>query len=190
MLIRNSGAKTCCLVAGLLTALPGHAEAAADPASARPSVQLPGAIITRLAEKGSTQPSWYFAAETDLNGDSVPELLVHVVGLFWCGTGGCTTFVFSVEADAYRELARIPLSRPPIRTARSTRHGWYPLIVGIGGGGVPAGDVAWYFDGASYAADRPLHRQTAVELADAVIHIDRYASWAAGTVLEPAPAGH
>lgn len=150
----------------------------------RSQTDLPAEVSQRLGTADRRRPRWYFAAETDLNGDSVPELLIHVVGWDWCGTGGCTTFVFGQRDGAYRELAVIPLSRPPIRTGRVAPSGWRTLIVRIGGGGIPAGDAVWHFDGTAYTTgELPADRRSVADLSGSVIHIDRFTSWQAGTAL-------
>jgi len=93
----------------------------------------------------------YFDAATDLNGDGRPEIIVYAHGPMLCGTGGCSTMVFTPDASGYRLVANISVSRPPIQAAAGTTNGWRDLLVHVSGGGIAEGyDAELKFDGTSY----------------------------------------
>lgn len=142
---------------------------------------LPEDVIEQLLEQSSQTSARYFAAEVDLDAKGPLELVVHLVGGGWCGTGGCTTFVFRAEGDRHVEVDRIPLSRPPIRVGARSSSGWRTLIVGVGGGGVAYGDLQLSYDGATYGS--PARQPADDELASAALLIDRFDSWSEGREL-------
>ena len=149
---------------------------------------LPEAITAKLfAESGETQLR-FFAAEIDLDDDGAAEFVVHLVGSDWCGTGGCTTFIYHFAGDSLQEVGRIPTSRPPIRVDSRSSHGWRNLLLGVGGGGVPAGTFEHTFDGVSYSGESsaPARRVSEDEIASAVTLIDRFGSWQEATLIESA----
>lgn len=92
----------------------------------------------------------YFDAAVDLNGDGALEAVVYVAGPMVCGTGGCPLFVFAPTADGYRLVSASTVVQPPVRVAPRSSHGWRNLVVGIGGGGIKAGDAELKFDGTRY----------------------------------------
>ena len=65
---------------------------AAPPASALPT-EIEQVLSHRYAAPGTS--TRYLDAQFDLNDDGRPEIIVHVVGLTACGTGGCPTLVFT-----------------------------------------------------------------------------------------------
>jgi hypothetical protein len=67
-----------------------------------------------------------------------------------CGTGGCSIFLFTPAADGYRLVSQISVARLPIRVSPRNTLGWRNLVVGIGGGGLEAGNAELKFDGRSY----------------------------------------
>ena len=64
----------------------------------------------------------YAYTKIDLNGDKKPEIIVHLVGRPFCGTGGCTTLIFTKDANGYKLLSEIGLNHPPIINAHQLRH--------------------------------------------------------------------
>ena len=95
----------------------------------------------------------YLDASVDLNGDGRLEIIVHVVGLVACSTGGCPTLVFTPRGAGYRLVSAISVTRLPIRVAPAGTMGWRNLVVRSGGGGASAGDVQLAFDGKRYPAN-------------------------------------
>lgn len=92
----------------------------------------------------------YFWGEADLDDDGRPEAVAHVVGPLVCGSGGCTTLVFTRDGDGLRRVADVSVSRPPVVAARTETNGWRDLVVGVGGGGAEGGRALLPFDGTSY----------------------------------------
>lgn len=77
----------------------------------------------------------YFYNKIDLNGDNKPEVLVHVVGPTFCGTGGCTTLIFKSAGQNYQLVSTITVSRLPIIVTNQKTNGWNDLILNARGGG-------------------------------------------------------
>ncbi len=77
----------------------------------------------------------YFYNKIDLNGDNKPEVLVHVVGPTFCGTGGCTTLIFKSVGQNYKLVSEITVSRLPIIVTNQKTNGWNDLILNARGGG-------------------------------------------------------
>jgi hypothetical protein len=68
-------------------------------------------------------------AFVDLNGDGKDEVIVHVTGRSWCGTGGCQTYILTPQGGSYRFVGRIPATRTPIRVLDKVSHGWHSVSV-------------------------------------------------------------
>jgi hypothetical protein len=93
----------------------------------------------------------YFPKLFDLNGDGIPEVIVHVVGPGACGTGGCETHIFAKLGARYKLISTIDLSRPLVIAALGRSHGWRNLIVFVAGGGNVRGYYAELrFNGKTY----------------------------------------
>jgi hypothetical protein len=105
------------------------------------------------AVRGALDGDWearYFDAHVDLNGDGTPEAIAYVAGPMVCGTGGCPLLVFEAGPYGYRLVSRLSVVQLPVRLAPRSSNGWRNLVVGIGGGGLAAGDVELKFEGATY----------------------------------------
>lgn len=104
----------------------------------------------------------YLYAFMDLNGDGKEEAIVHLLSRWWCGSGGCPTFVLVQESTSYRVVSKILLTRPPIRALATTSKGWRDIGVWVQGGGIlTAYEAALSFDGKTYplsAANPPARR--------------------------------
>ncbi len=97
----------------------------------------------------------YFYHKIDLNGDNKPEVLVHVLGPIFCGTGGCTTLILKSVGQNYQLVSEIRVSRLlPIIVTNQKTNGWNDLILNARGGGRgSAGNSGLYlvrFNGRTY----------------------------------------
>jgi hypothetical protein len=96
----------------------------------------------------------YLAAFFDLNGDGQKEALVYLVGRWWCGSGGCPTLILKPERESYRLVAKISITRPPIRVLKGMSHGWRNIGVWVQGGGIQPGyEAELRFDGRTYPSN-------------------------------------
>ena len=94
------------------------------------------------------------AAAADLNGNGSPEIIVYADGPRRCGGGGCTLFILTPDAQTYRIVTRLTVTRPPIRVLETATRGLRDLGVGVGGGGIgPPHEVRLRFDGRSYPSN-------------------------------------
>jgi hypothetical protein len=138
---------------------------------------------------GGDWEAHYFDARVDLNGDGRQEVVAMVAGLMVCGTGGCPVFVFTPGTDGYRLVSNISVVQPPVRVSSRRSKGWRNLVVGIGGGGIPAGNAELKFDGKSYPHNPtvpPAVPRADVEGTD--ILIPQFASYKDGKPLIAEPA--
>jgi hypothetical protein len=104
--------------------------------------------ITPCSEDPTTK---YSVAWIDLNSNGRREAIVYITGREWCGSGGCTTLVLTRENSDYRVVARIPITRLPIRVLADTSHGWRKIGAWMQGGGIQPGyEAELSFDGRTY----------------------------------------
>jgi hypothetical protein len=82
-----------------------------------------------ISSSSSTRVNTYRYAKVDLNGDASPEVVVHLTGSSFCGTGGCTTLIFQQLRGQYQLMGRISTSHAPIIVSGNTSNGWNDLIV-------------------------------------------------------------
>jgi hypothetical protein len=101
-----------------------------------------------------------------------------------CGTGGCTTLVFTADERGERLVSTITVSRPPIRVSPRRTGGWRNLLVDVAGGGGPSGHAEIAYNGQGYAENPtvPPARRIA-DLAGTEIVIDDIDSYEAATPL-------
>ena len=96
----------------------------------------------------------YFAAFVDLNGDGKNEVIIHLAGRSWCGSGGCPTLVLASEASSYRVITKITITQPPIRVLTGASHGWRNISVWVQGGGIQPGyEAELRFNGKNYPSN-------------------------------------
>jgi hypothetical protein len=169
-----------------LAEAPGKAATDAQPTDLPPAA-LPPAVVQLIKERYSSPdlpPTRYLSARVDLNGDERPELLVHLVGPMPCGTGGCTTLVFTADERGERLVSTITVSRPPIRVSPRRTGGWRNLLVDVAGGGGPSGHAEIAYNGQGYTENPtvPPARRIA-DLAGTEIVIDDIDSYEAATPL-------
>jgi hypothetical protein len=82
-----------------------------------------------------------FALE-DLNGDGRADAIVLMSGPAWCGSGGCTMFIFQGVENGFEFVSKSTITNTPIRISKKTVHGWRTLIVFSNG----KGDVALHLN--------------------------------------------
>jgi hypothetical protein len=116
-----------------LCALPAVPDTSSLAANASSGASLPIALKAfvqdhvRKIDREIDQTTKLSFAFVDLNGDGTDEVIVHMTGRSWCGTGGCITYVLTRSGGTYRFVARIPATRPPIRVLNKTRYGWHSV---------------------------------------------------------------
>lgn len=64
--------------------------------------------------------------EYDLNGDSVNELFAGLTGPYFCGSGGCTIYIFKADGSV---LSRFTVADYPIVISDSSTGGFKDLII-------------------------------------------------------------
>ena len=141
--------------------------AAALPAGAQPSrdAELHAFLQQRFGNDRATYPETrYVAAWADLNGDRRPEAVVYMISPGYCGTGGCSLFIYTPEQGSWYQHGRLTVTNPPIMMLNSRTNGWRDLAVRVSGGGVrphtarvPHGRHT-YEPNPSTGASRPLRR--------------------------------
>ncbi len=92
----------------------------------------------------------YALAWSDLDGDGSDEAIVHLVGPWFCGSGGCTTLLLTPAGAMWEKVGDISVSRTPVTMLDTSTNGWKDLTVAIGGGGGPSGNAWLKFDGEGY----------------------------------------
>src|SRR5579884_3649184 len=82
----------------------------------------------------------FVAALVNLSIDTTTQqAIVYVTGDGWCGSGGCNTLVLARSGNSWRVVAKITITRPPIRVLDETSHGWHSIGVRVQGGGIQPG---------------------------------------------------
>jgi hypothetical protein len=112
--------------------------AAATPCAAQPgrNAELRAFLQERFAEDRSSYPDTrYVVAWADLNDDRRPEALVYMISQGYCGTGGCTLFIYTPEQRSWYQHGRLTVSHLPIMVLDTRTHGWRDLAVRVSGGG-------------------------------------------------------
>src|SRR5688572_4257940 len=62
---------------------------------------------TELRQHGSDPDARYVLAWADLNGDRQPEAVIHMLSRDYCGTGGCTLFIYRAAGRSWARVARM-----------------------------------------------------------------------------------
>ena len=147
---------------------------------------LPPAVEAAVREMyvGRNGEIRYFAAAINLNVEGYPEIIVHVVGDTVCGSGGwCDTLIFTPNGTAFRHVATIRSTRPPIRVSPVRSHDWRNLIVNVSGGDGRPRDVELRYDGTTYPSNpttAPAHRDSGIVTQ---VAIPAYRAFDSGTLL-------
>jgi hypothetical protein len=147
---------------------------------------IPPSVETALREmyaRGNGEIR-YFAAAINLNVEGYPEIIVHVVGDTVCGSGGwCDTLVFTPNGTAFRHVATIRSTRPPIRVSPVRSHDWRNLILTVQDADGRPRDVELRYDGTAYPSNptaAPAHRNSSIVTQ---VAIPAYPGFDSGTLL-------
>ena len=93
----------------------------------------------------------YFRAFVDLKDDGTQDAIVYLTNDGWCGSGGCTTLILAPKDCTYRVVAKIMITRLPIRILATKSRGWHDIAVWVQGGGIQPGyEAKLSFDGKTY----------------------------------------
>jgi hypothetical protein len=96
----------------------------------------------------------YVPVFRDLNSDGTLEAIVYLMGREWCGSGGCNTLILTPRGSSWKIVAKITLTRPPIRVLSATSNGWRNIGVWVQGGSIQPGyEAQLRFDGKTYPSN-------------------------------------
>jgi putative lipoprotein len=139
----------------------------ASAAAAQPSrdAVLHTFLQERFAEDRTGFPDTRYAhGWVDLNGDGRQEALVYMMSGNYCGSGGCTLYIYTPEQNSFYQHGSMSVTNLPVRALNSRTRGWRDLSVSISGGGtrartvlVPHGRIT-YADNPTVAPARTLPR--------------------------------
>ena len=122
-----------------------------DPALEKAIRQVEKDYTRAVADaEGAVGRARYVYGRVDLNADGRSEVLVYLLGSFFCGTGGCNMLLFTETADGYQLVSRFSISRPPVVVSGQATKGWSDIIYLQSGGGAPSSFVRFGFDGKRY----------------------------------------
>lgn len=97
--------------------------------SACTSVAQETPLEQALADQfGATIPA-HQSATADLNADGFDDALVYALGPDWCGSAGCTLFVFKGSAEGYALLSKTTIVQLPLAVSAQQTAGWKDLIL-------------------------------------------------------------
>ena len=146
---KNSVVRRAAIALGLVLAVSSQTARAAEIRRSERELELYLQNALHL-----TRPLRFQAAEVDLNGDGLNEVIVHITDPSFCGTGGCNTLILERSGSGYRTVTDIAIARPPIRVLASYSHGWRDLGVTVVGGGIlTAYEARLRFNGQSYPSN-------------------------------------
>ena len=86
--------------------------------------------------------------------------LVYLVGMNWCGSGGCNLLILRPAAAGWEQVGNVSRVSNPVRLLTTSTNGLPDIGVTVsGGGGPPAYEARVSFDGTTYPrfpSDEPL----------------------------------
>ena len=153
-------ALAACSPAAEPASAPVEAEATAAPAAPAAPADDPAlgaAIATFLAEDAASSRT-----VVRVVGEGEGRIaLVYLVGMNWCGSGGCTLLILRPGPTGWEPLGNlVTLVSNPVRVLTTSTNGLPDIGVTVsGGGGPPAYEAKLSFDGRSYPrfpSDEPL----------------------------------
>ena len=136
--------------AALLAALVASAASAQNDARTPDVVE---AVRALLGPDGFAEGASYAITFSDLNDDHRQEAIVHLYDRNYCGSGGCTTFVFTETATGWHSIGRMTVSKLPIYRMPDHHNGWFDLAVYTSGGGAQPGLRAVRFEKSRYLSN-------------------------------------
>lgn len=168
------------------TTTPTDAPATDAPQTTAPAATtdaLPAGVLATLRQDVGTDLGEIrvFGRSIDLDGDGRDGAVAQLVGPMVCGSSGCNTYVLAQADDAWRIVATIRLSHPPIAALPSRSAGWRDLVVAVGGGGGESGFSTLRYNGTAYAGGSGLAPAIPT---DAEVLIPRFETMRDGTLLE------
>jgi len=95
----------------------------------------------------------YYYNRVDLNDDGQSELVVYFVGSYTCGSGGCTTLIFTPTGQDYRLVSKLTVVNAPILVTPQKTAGWKDLVILVSGGGATRQYTCTRFNGRSYPSN-------------------------------------
>ena len=99
----------------------------------------------------SIRTNHYELKSSDLDADGVQDALVLMNGKSgYCGSGGCSLFVFLWTKGQWKKVGDMSVVSRPIYVRTSQHHGMHDLVVSVRGGGVTPGTKVFEFNEESY----------------------------------------
>jgi hypothetical protein len=98
-------------------------------------------------------PASYSYNRIDLDGDKKSEIVVHLQGQYFCGSGGCSTSIYKQFGQNYKLITQIGPNRSPIIVSNNKTKGWSDLIIHQSARSVGVANQGYYvlkFNGRSY----------------------------------------
>ena len=149
----------CSPAADPASAPPTPAEASATPpvpATQTTDPALDNAVADFLGDNAAST-----RAVVRVFGDGPGRVaLVYLVGMNWCGTGGCNLLILRPGATGWEPVGNISRVSSPVRVLTTSSNGLPDIGVTVsGGGGPPAYEARVAFDGRAYPrfpSDEPL----------------------------------
>jgi hypothetical protein len=156
------------VVAGFVIEAAPRIVRAQQPPGADQENALKGFLQNYLSSQnlGQAKETHYQPAFVDLKDNGKLDAVVYLTGNGWCGSGGCTTLILSPKDASYDVVAKITVTRLPIRVLTTKSNGWHDIAVRVQGGGViRAYDAELRFNGQTYPNNPtvppavPLHKE-------------------------------
>src|SRR5690349_351518 len=101
------------LIAAIFAASSAHAQPSRDAA-------LHAFLQERFADDRANYPDTrYVSGWADLNGDGRPEALVYMMSGNYCGSGGCTLYIYTPEQGSFYQHGSMSVTNLPVRALNS-----------------------------------------------------------------------
>jgi hypothetical protein len=153
-----------------------------------PNPKLEQAIVRELQDYNPSSPDQYvryYYNRVDLNDDGKPEVVVYLLGSYTCGSGGCTTLIFTPRGQDYRLVSRLTLVNDPILVTPQKTLGWKDLVLLVSGSGARGQYTRLRFNGRTYPDNPSVQPAVTSNSTLTGIALVADASSSPGTVLRP-----